>query len=149
MGRAVLGFADIPPNQTLIPQGVPEDLVPGLLVQYANTRAVMSPQPGAPVFSETTRGTLYGFSDDGSVEVQDVVGPTSPEGPDRDCGYAVTSSPRTVPLQGRLIAWIYLARVAYFSQTDTTLNIAVGGRSTQWTCLPPASTRRISASSAW
>ncbi|MEZ5157375.1 MAG: hypothetical protein R2720_11370 [Candidatus Nanopelagicales bacterium] len=128
MGRAVLGFADIPPDQTVIAQRVPEDLVPGLLWQYANTRAVMSPQPGAPVFSDTTRGTLYGFADDGSVEVQDVEGPTSPEGPDRDCGYAVTSTPRTIPLDGRLIEWSYLARVAYFSQTDTVLNMAVGGQ---------------------
>lgn len=126
--KAVGGFSSIPAGQSVIPQAVPEDLVPGLLWQYANTEAVFAPQPGAPDFAQTTRGVLYGFAPDGSVQVQDVAGPTSPEGPDPDCGYRVGDVARQIPLDGELIAWQFLARVAYFSGVDTTLNLAVGGQ---------------------
>lgn len=126
--NAVSGFPSIPADQPVIPQGVPEDLVPGLLWQYANTEAVLLPQPGAPDFAPTTHGDLMGFGEEGQVSLQDVIGPRSPTGPDPDCGWAVTDVPRAIPLDGGLIAWDFLARVAYFSATDTTLNLAVGGQ---------------------
>ncbi len=128
MARATSGFQSIPEGQPVIRQGVPEGLVRALMWQYANTEAVMTPHPGSPSFSDTATGFLYGFAADGSVEVQEVVGPRSPEGPDQGCGYAVTTTPRIVPLEGSLIRWKFMARVAYFSQTDTTLNVAFGGR---------------------
>lgn len=128
VGNAVAGFPSIATSQSLMPQGVPEDLVPGLLWQYANTNAVLSPQPGAPNFDSTARGRLLGFDAEGRVVDQDVEGPRSPDGPDPDCGWAVTDVPRTIPLDGGLIAWDFVARVAYFSATDTTLNLAVGGQ---------------------
>ena len=129
MELAVEGFDDIPEAQQVLDQGVPFDLIhPALMAPYANTRTVLTPQPGAPVFGPFAEDTLYGFAPDGRVEVNDVVGPTSPEGPDPECGYAVTDSPRTIPLDGTLIAWDFYARVAYFSGTDTTLNLAFGGQ---------------------
>lgn len=125
--RAVAGFGSVPTGQVVIPQGVPEDLVPGLLWPWANTDAVLSPQPGAPQFGEMARGELWGFAADGSVETQEVLGPQSLPGPDPNCGYAVTEVPRTIPLDSGLIAWTFMARVAYFSGVDTTLYLAVGG----------------------
>jgi len=129
MANAVSGFAQIPTGQTVIDQGVPFDLIDtGLMAPYANARTVMTPQPGAPEFGLVARDALWGWAEDGSVEEQKVVGPTSVPGPDPDCGYRVTDVPRSVPLDGKLIAWDFYARVAYFSGTDTTLNFAVGGR---------------------
>ena len=129
MANAVSGFAQIPTGQTVIDQGVPFDLIDtGLMAPYANARTVMTPQPGAPEFGLVARDALWGWAEDGSVEEQKVVGPTSVPGPDPDCGYRVTDVPRSVPLDGKLIAWDFYARVAYFSGTDTTLNLAVGGR---------------------
>ena len=125
---AVQGFSTIPESQIVMPQRVPEDLVPGLLWQYANTEAVLSPQPGAPEFGDTAYGTLFGFAADGSLQTQDVLGPTSLPGPDPDCGYAVTDVPRSIPLDSDVIAWSFLARVAYFSANATTLNVAIGGQ---------------------
>lgn len=128
MQRAATTFGEIPPGQTVIPHRVPEGLLPGLLYwQYANTNVVMASQPGSPIFSQSTRGTLYGFSPDGSVELQEVDGPQSLPGPDPDCGYRITTSPVAIPLSGELIEWPFLARVAYFSGSDVTLNLAVGG----------------------
>ena len=98
------------------------------MAPYANAQVVMTPQPGAPVFGPYAPETLFGFGGDGRVEKQEVIGPVSPPGPDENCGYQVTDVPRTIPLDGKLIAWDFYARVAYFSGTQTTLNIAVGGQ---------------------
>jgi hypothetical protein len=129
MANAARGFAQIPEGQGVLDQGVPYDLIhPGLMAPYANARTVMTPQPRAPMFAEFAEEDLYGFASDGSVETQDVDGPRSPSGPDEGCGYRVTDFPRTIPLDGRLIPWGFYARIAYFSGTDTTLNLAVGGQ---------------------
>ena len=131
MANAVSGFSRIPAGQVVLNQGVPFDLIhPALMAPYANAQVVMTPQPGAPEFGLVARDTLRGWADDGSVEEQKVVGPTSVPGPDPECGYRVTDVPRSVPLDGKLIAWDFYARVAYFSGSDTTLNLAVGGRIT-------------------
>lgn len=129
MANATSSFPRIPAGQAVLDQGVPEDLIhPALMAPYANARTVMTPVPGAPVFSDYAADTLFGFAPDGTVEEQTVEGPSAPPGPDPDCGYRVTDTPRTIPLDGRLIPWDFYARVAYFSGVDTTLNLAVGGR---------------------
>ena len=129
MANAVSGFARIPEGQGVLNQGVPFDLIhPGLMAPFASAQVVMTPQPGAPIFSEYVTEVLLGFALDGRVEEQDVLGPESPPGPDENCGYQVTDVPRTIPLDGKLIAWDFYARIAYFSGTPTTLNIAVGGQ---------------------
>ena len=129
MGNASSTFSQIPKGQFVLDQGVPDDLIhPALMAPFANARTVMTPVPGAPIFGPYAEGTLFGFASDGHVEQQDVTGPTSLPGPDTDCGYRVTSDVRTVPLDGQLISWDFYARVAYFSGTDTTLNLAVGGQ---------------------
>ena len=128
VARAVAGFGAIPEGQAVIPQGVPEDVVPKLLWQYANSQAVFEPQPGAPRFAGSAVGTLFGFAPDGAVVEQEVSGPATPEGKDPDCGYAVTNTPRSIPLPRSLDAWEYMARIAYFSGTDATLNVAIGGQ---------------------
>ncbi|MBK6763709.1 MAG: hypothetical protein IPG68_10785 [Micrococcales bacterium] len=128
MANAATGFGLITDGRVL-DQGVPFDLIhPVLMAPYANARTVMTPQPGAPEFVGYAEQTMYGFAPDGRVEEQDVEGPASLTGPDADCGYRITDIPRTIPLDGRLIAWGFYARVAYFSGTDTTLNLAVGGQ---------------------
>ncbi|MEZ5119279.1 MAG: hypothetical protein R2686_05150 [Candidatus Nanopelagicales bacterium] len=129
MANAVAGFSRIPAGQIVLNQGVPFDLVhPALMAPYANAQVVMTPEPGAPEFGLVARDTLWGWAEDGSVEEQTVAGPTSEPGPDPECGYQVTDVPRSIPLDGKLIAWDFYARVAYFSGTSTTLNLAVGGR---------------------
>ena len=127
--RAVSGFESIPDGHVVIPQGVPEDLVPALLLwPYANTEAVLSPQPGAPSFGQFTPEPLLGFGTDGRLQRQEVVGPQSLPGPDPQCGYRITDAPRLVPLDGAVIPWEFLARIAYFSAVDTTMYVAVGGQ---------------------
>lgn len=129
MDSATAGFAEIPAGQDVLPQGVPADLIdPVLMRGYANSQVVMVPQPGAPRFSEFAPDVLFGFAADGSVQEQDVTGPAAPAGPDEGCGYRVTDIPREIPLDGRLIAWPFYARVAYFAGADTSLNLAVGGQ---------------------
>lgn len=129
MANAVAGFQQIPAGQLVLNQGVPNDLIhPALMAPYANAQVVFTPQPGAPTFADYAADTLWGFAPDGRVEIQDVTGPTSRPGPDPDCGYRVTDTPRTIPLNGKLIAWDFYARVAYFSGAETTLNLAVGGQ---------------------
>ena len=128
MANAVNGFERIPAGQVVLNQGVPFDLIhPGLMAPYASAEVVMTPQPGAPAFGDVASDKLFGFASDGTVQEQDVEGPGSVPGPDPDCGYRVTNAPRTIPLQGDLIAWDFYARVAYFSERGGTLNLAVGG----------------------
>jgi hypothetical protein len=113
----------------MLPQGVPNDLIErSLMRNYANSVVVMTPQPGAPTFGAVAQGDLLGFATDGFLQKQDVAGPASIEGPDPDCGYRVTDQPRLIPLDGNLIAWPFYARVAYFSGSDTSLNLAIGGQ---------------------
>lgn len=129
MAGAQAGFGRIPTGQLVLSQGVPRDLVdPGLTAPYANSRAVFTPQPGAPAFGDYAADQMWGFAPDGTVERHEVEGPASPTGPDPDCGYRVTDVARIIPLQGELIPWGFYARVAYYSGTDTTLNLAVGGK---------------------
>ena len=129
MANAEATFSRIPPAQQVLDQGVPDDLIhPALMAPYANARTVMTPVPGAPIFADVAADTMYGFSPDGNVEEQTVAGPAAPPGPDPDCGYKVTDQARSIPLDGKLIAWDFYARVAYFTGVDTTLNVAVGGR---------------------
>src|SRR5690606_11032336 len=115
MANAASGFQLIPEGQTVLNQGVPEDLIhPGLMAPYANAEVVMTPVPGAPTFGTYAADRLFGFDSDGNVREQTVLGPTSLPGPDANCGYAVTTAPRSVPLDGDVIAWDFYARVAYF-----------------------------------
>ncbi len=131
MENATAGFSGIPADTRLLPQGVPAALVDPIRISaLANSEVVMSPVPGSPQFGDVADGALLGFSPWGVVEEQQVEGPTSVKGPDPDCGYLVSSTPRTVRLDGALIAWAFYARVAYTSGTATTLNLAVGGRIT-------------------
>lgn len=129
MANAVAGFGDVPAGYTMLPQGVPNDLIErSLMRNYANSVVVMTPQPGAPTFGAVAQGDLLGFATDGLLQKQDVAGPASIEGPDPECGYQVTDQPRLIPLDGNLIAWPFYARVAYFSGSDTSLNLAIGGQ---------------------
>ena len=128
MARAVAGFDSIPEG-TVLDQGVPFDLIhPVLMAPYANAMTVFTPQPGAPLFVDHVNDSMYGFGADGSVEQQSVDGLPAPAGPDPDCGYRVSDLPRTIPLGGDLIAWPFYARIAYFTGTETQLNVAIGGR---------------------
>lgn len=129
MSNARDGFSAVPDGQLVLDQGVPEDLIHrALMAPYANAAVVFTPEPGAPTFGPYAADTMYGFAPDGRVEIQDVEGPKTPPGPDPDCGYRVTDVPRSIPLDGRLIAWDFYARVAYFTGEPTTLNLAVGGK---------------------
>lgn len=131
VSNASAGFASIPAGQVVLPQAAPAGMVdPLLLAPYADTQAVLQPQSGSPEFGESAGEQLLGFAADGRVEIQDVEGPQSVTGPDPDCGYAVTSNPRLVPLDGELVNWNWYARAAYFTGTATTLNVAFGGRIT-------------------
>jgi hypothetical protein len=131
VNNATEGFGSITSGQVVLPQAVPAGMVdPLLLAPYANTEAVLQPQSGSPDFGKYADGQLVGFALDGRFEVQDVQGARSVEGPDPDCGYAVTSAPREIDLDGELINWNWYARVAYFTGSPTTLNMAFGGEIT-------------------
>ena len=109
--------------------GVPPDLIdPVLMRDYANSEVVLLPEPGAPPFADHVADELFGFAADGHLARQDVAGPRALPGPDPDCGYRVSDVPRELPFDGSLIAWPFYARIAYFSGSDTELNLAVGGQ---------------------
>ncbi len=129
VSRAASGFDAVREDEVVIPEGVPDEIVPNLLFwQYANTEAVLSPQPGAPTFGSLAGDPLLGFGSNGELQRQEVEGPASLPGPDPNCGYRVTDAPRIIPLDGAVIAWEFMARVAYFSAVDTTMYMAVGGK---------------------
>lgn len=131
LARATSGFGSIAPGQQILPQGVPAGLVdPVLLAPYANTEVVLQPQAGAPMFADYADSVLLGFAQDGAVEEQTVSGPRSLPGPDPQCGYRITNVARSIPLDGKLIDWGFYARIAYFTGTPTSLNIASGGEIT-------------------
>lgn len=129
MANAVSGFDRIPSGTMILNQGVPFDLIhPALMAPYANAEVVMTPQPGSPDFGAFAEMEMFGFAPDGNVRRQDVVGPMSKPGPDPDCGYRVTDSPRSIKLEGELIEWVFYARIAYYTGTETALNVAFGGQ---------------------
>lgn len=131
VANAISGTAQLPPDYTMLSQGVPEDLIePSLMRPYANTRTILVPQPGAPIFGDYSHGDLWGFDADGRLEKQSVEGPVAIPGPDPECGYRITDQPRTITLDGELIAWLFTARIAYFTGESVQLNVAVGGQVT-------------------
>ncbi len=118
-------MAAIPENAEFLPQKTVTDLVhPMLMLPFASTEVVFSPDPAFRPFVQYATDGLFGFAPDGAAEQQFVPGILSqPEGV---CGYPVTSRPVVVPMTTEVPQWSFVAQVSYLSSADTTAQMTIG-----------------------
>jgi hypothetical protein len=114
------------PNQVIVDDLVPEELVLPLVGDDAFLSRILGPLPESPAFDEPS-ARLRVVGPDGRLRPVRIDGgiPMLP-GPVETCGYAVRDSPRTIPLavgiRGRL-----LVRLRMFTDTESTATIATDG----------------------
>lgn len=118
-------MADIQPNAEFLPQKTMTDLIhPLLMLPFASTEVVFSPDPAFRPFGQYSTDGLFGFAPDGAAEQQFVAGTLSE--PNGTCGYRVTTSPTVIPMAQEVPQWSFVAQVSYLSSADTTVAMTVG-----------------------
>ena len=109
-----------------LPQKTMTDLVhPLLMLPFASTEVVFSPDPVFRPFAQYSTGGLYGFARDGRAEQQWVAGVSS-VAPIGTCGYRLGEAPLDIPLASPVLQWSYVAEVSYLSAADTTIRLRIG-----------------------
>lgn len=115
----------IPKSAQFLPQRTMTDLVhPLLMLPYASTEVVFSPDPAFRPFVEYSTDGLFGFANDGSAQQQFVAGIGSQ--PNGVCGYKVSGVPVVIPMTREVPQWTFVAQVSYLSDGNTTVRMQVG-----------------------
>lgn len=122
---AAQSMAAIPENAQFLPQKTMTDLIhPMLMLPFASTEVVFSPDPAFRPFVQYSTDGLFGFAPDGTAEQQFVAGTLSK--PDGVCGYPVTTQAVTIPMVNEIPQWSFVAQVSYLSSADTTARMTIG-----------------------
>ncbi len=115
----------IPQTAEFLPQKTMTDLIhPMLMLPYASTEVVLSPDPAFRPFEEFSTDGLFGFANDGTAQQQVVAG--TPSQPNGVCGYVVSTVPVVIPMSKEVPQWSFVAQVSYLSDADTTVRMVVG-----------------------
>jgi hypothetical protein len=115
----------IPRSAEFLPQKTMTDLIhPLLMLPFASTEVVFSPDPDFRPFVQYSTDGLFGFGPDGTAEQQFVPGTVSQ--PNGVCGYQVTTTPVVIPMTKEVPQWSFVAQVSYLSSADTTVDMTVG-----------------------
>ncbi|HRY08961.1 MAG: glycosyltransferase family 39 protein [Actinobacteria bacterium] len=115
----------IPANAEFLPQRTMTDLVhPMLMLPYASTEVVFSPDPAFRPFVDYSTDGLFGFANDGSAQQQFVAG--TPSQPNGVCGYRISTAPLVIPMTREVPQWTFVAQVSYLSDADTTVRMRIG-----------------------
>jgi len=118
-------MSDIQQNAEFLPQKTMTDLIhPILMLPFASTEVVFSPDPVFRPFTAYSTDGLFGFAPDGKAEQQYVAGILSQ--PDGVCGYQVTTAPVSIPMSQQVPQWSFVAQVSYLASADTTVEMTVG-----------------------
>jgi len=118
-------MAEIPQNAEFLPQMTVTDLVhPILMLPFASTEVVFSPDPVFRPFVQYATDGLFGFARDGVAEQQFVPGTLSE--PNGVCGYPVATTPVVIPMTQEVPQWSFVAQVSYLSSADTTAQMTIG-----------------------
>jgi hypothetical protein len=99
-----------------------------LIYPYDLSSNLLHSAPVRPRYFHSGDSAENLFLADESGHLRRVVvnGTTNKPGPDGNCGYTVRSDPRTIPLQTRMMNWVWMVRLAYISSTDTRTKITAG-----------------------
>lgn len=114
------------PNQVIVDQPVPVDILLPLLGEEAMLSSVLAPLPDVPLFDQPSPD-LRVVEADGHLRepfLYDAV--AAKDGPVPGCGYALTSRLRTVPLEDP-IGGKFVMRIGYFTQDDGSIEVSVPG----------------------
>lgn len=115
-----------PRTAQFLPQKTMTDLVhPYLMLPFASTEVVFSPDPVFRPFSESSTDGLFGFDPSGNAEQQFVPGIQS-EPPAEVCGYTLGATPVVIPMTTQVPQWSYVAEVSYLSSADTSVEMTIG-----------------------
>ncbi|HNE88250.1 MAG TPA: hypothetical protein PK902_02800 [Actinomycetota bacterium] len=115
----------IPETAEFLPQKTMTDLIhPMLMLPFASTEVVFSPDPAFRPFVEYSTDGLFGFANDGTAQQQFVAG--TPSQPNGVCGYQVSATPVVIPMSKEVPQWSFVAQVSYLSDADTTVRMVIG-----------------------
>lgn len=125
-------FDAAPPGTVLYDQPVPEQIMGGLSWPDNMQSHVLGPLEG-PVFG-TSAEKLSILDADGRIRPIRIEGRNNLPGPEAGCGYRIAGGRAvSVPLDGPLIDWDWVVRIAYISSGDSTATFTLGTRSRQFT----------------
>ncbi len=125
VATARTSLSSIPQTAQFLPQRTMTDLVhPLLMLPYASTEVVFSPDPAFRPFVDYSTDGLFGFANDGTAQQQFVAGITSQ--PNGVCGYTVSTVPVVIPMTREVPQWSFVAQVSYLSDADTTVQMVIG-----------------------
>ncbi len=125
-------FDAAPPGTVLYDQPVPEQIMGGLSWPDNMQSHVLGPLEG-PVFG-TSAENLSILDADGRIRPIRIEGRNNLPGPEAGCGYRIAGGRAvSVPLDGPLIDWDWVVRIAYISSGDSTATFTLGTRSRQFT----------------
>jgi len=119
-------LADAEPGTVFMDRPVPEDVLPSLSYPWNMQARFFGPLKDGPVFVTAAR-KLSVFDEAGHIRPAWVDGVSAKPGPARGCGYRVTGGrTATIPLEGKVVDYWQVTRIAYLSDRDTSAAIRVG-----------------------
>lgn len=113
------------PTQVIIDAEAPAELVLPLVGDDNRYSVIFAPLPERPAFDEPAYRPRVVAEDGHLRPVVLAGGVVSEPGPVPDCGYPVTGTPRTVPMQLPLDGRVLL-RVRFFTASESTVTVAAG-----------------------
>lgn len=113
-------------NIDLINQELPEDVM-GLIFYPDNTTSDLLPMMTIHARFPQSAATLGMLDESGDLrEVEVGNGVESVAGPDKDCGWRINSTGRTVPLTGAAFEFSWWLRIGYLASEDSPVRINAG-----------------------
>lgn len=112
-------------------QGVPQKIVDPLAAPYNDVSRVISLWPNQARFPPST-SDLWVVDTQGQLQralVKAAV--VSRPGPQRDCGWRVGQSGRSIPLAARAIDYSWWLRLGYLASTDSPVTVSAGSEQVQ------------------
>ena len=123
------------PNSVILDELAPPEVVLPLFGLESSLSRILRPLPESPAFEQPS-AHLKLVHDDGSLHPVDLFGAIpADDGPVQGCGYPVSSVGKQIPLRvgiaGRLVV-----RVAYFTDTESTVEMTGRGHSAVFLARP-------------
>jgi hypothetical protein len=118
-------LAAAPAGTVFMDQPVPEAVVGRLSQPYNKQSEFFAPLEKGPVFVTQSK-VLSAFDEQGHIRRAWVNGIGARPGPREGCGYRLSGSPISIPLQGTLLEYWHVVRIAYLSDKDTSATARIG-----------------------
>lgn len=113
----------VSPEVTLLPQFVPNRVVGINAPGPTSTQLVLANLPNSPSFGDSVSGPLWGFTQDGDLVEQVVMGALPEKREDPDCAVRLTEADVVVPLDSSAQYWYATVAVGTLTESGQTIQV--------------------------